>query len=326
MLSLATDLGTGNPMEHAICSALVGVRFGQAIGLSEQQVREIYYAALLRHVGCTAEIDLTLLLLGDDPAAASQEWALLNPDKPLELITWMLKTVGSGQSLPGRLNTLARMMPLSQRQAQAQCETGLMLAEQLGFEPSVRDLLWYIYERWDGKGDPQHVAGDAIPLPMRIVHIVQDAEQFRHARGLDAALAMIQQRSGAAYDPALVAKFCPLAARLYDAVHEDTLWQDALAAEPGTPFYLTQEALDQAFLALADFIDLIAPYAMTHSRQVSELAAQAGLRYGLSAADLQTLLRAGLIHDLGKVAVPPNIWNKAGKLNNAELEKARLHP
>lgn len=178
-LSLATDLGTGNPMEHALASALIGVHFGASLQLSNEQLRDVYYTALLRHVGCTAELDLTMPLLGDDPAAASQEWALLNPDRPLQMLQWMLKRVGSSQPLLGRLRVLSQLTALGQQQARAQCETGMILAESFGLPSALNKTLWFIYERWDGKSDPNRVEGEAIPLPMRVVQIVSDAEQFR---------------------------------------------------------------------------------------------------------------------------------------------------
>jgi response regulator RpfG family c-di-GMP phosphodiesterase len=54
-LSLATDLGTGQPMEHALRVCLLAVELGGELGLSEQERRDVYYVALLRAVGCVAE-------------------------------------------------------------------------------------------------------------------------------------------------------------------------------------------------------------------------------------------------------------------------------
>src|SRR3712207_6410215 len=54
-LSLATDLGTGHPIERSLRSCLLGLHFGGALGLGDAQLREIYYVALLRWVGCTAD-------------------------------------------------------------------------------------------------------------------------------------------------------------------------------------------------------------------------------------------------------------------------------
>ena len=55
------------------------------------------------------------------------------------------------------------------------------------------------------------------------------------------------------------------------------------------------------------------------------LAAEAARRCGLPEADAADLARAGLLHDIGQVAVPVRIWLKAGSLNDSEWEQVRLH-
>ena len=52
-LSLATDLGMGQPMEHALRSCLLALRLGEELGLSEAELTDLYYVALLRRIGCT---------------------------------------------------------------------------------------------------------------------------------------------------------------------------------------------------------------------------------------------------------------------------------
>jgi len=53
-LSIATDLGMGQPLEFALGSCILAVRLGDSLGLSQQELREVYYQALLRYVGCDA--------------------------------------------------------------------------------------------------------------------------------------------------------------------------------------------------------------------------------------------------------------------------------
>ena len=76
---------------------------------------------------------------------------------------------------------------------------------------------------------------------------------------------------------------------------------------------------------MADFADLKSPYSVGHSRAVAALAAEAARRCGLPAADAIDLARAGLLHDIGQVAVPARIWLKAGALNDGDWEQVRLH-
>jgi DNA-binding CsgD family transcriptional regulator len=59
---------------------------------------------------------------------------------------------------------------------------------------------------------------------------------------------------------------------------------------------------------------------------VADLAGAATKVYGLSNDDAKLVRRAGLVHDLGRLGVSNAIWDKAGPLTAAELERVRLHP
>ena len=54
-LSVATDLGMGQPMEFALSSCVLAMRIGEKLGLSDEELRAVYYQGLLRYVGCNAE-------------------------------------------------------------------------------------------------------------------------------------------------------------------------------------------------------------------------------------------------------------------------------
>jgi hypothetical protein len=53
-------------VELALKSCLLGVRLGQAVGLTAEELRETYYEALLRYVGCNAEAHIVAALFGDE--------------------------------------------------------------------------------------------------------------------------------------------------------------------------------------------------------------------------------------------------------------------
>jgi response regulator RpfG family c-di-GMP phosphodiesterase len=56
------------------------------------------------------------------------------------------------------------------------CEVADMLAQRLDFGPDVRESLRFTFERWNGNGYTNHAQGEAIPLPMWIVHVSHDME------------------------------------------------------------------------------------------------------------------------------------------------------
>src|SRR5262249_25161713 len=83
---------------------------------------------------------------------------------------------------------------------------------------------------------------------------------------------------------------------------------------------------DGALVALADFVDIKSPYFLGHARATAELAADAGVRIGLDAADVRTLRRAGLVHGFGRLGISNAIWDKRGPLGAGEWERVRLQP
>src|SRR5436305_11381233 len=54
-MSIATDLGTGQPLEHALRTAILTVRLGDLAGLTPQERIDGYYIALLHSIACTAD-------------------------------------------------------------------------------------------------------------------------------------------------------------------------------------------------------------------------------------------------------------------------------
>jgi len=56
-LSIATDFGMGQPLETALCSCVVAMRLDEALHLDGTTLRDVYYQALLRYIGCNADAD-----------------------------------------------------------------------------------------------------------------------------------------------------------------------------------------------------------------------------------------------------------------------------
>ncbi|HEU5373095.1 MAG TPA: HD domain-containing protein, partial [Gaiellaceae bacterium] len=65
-LSLATDLGTGQPLEHALRTAVLAVRLAELAGGSPEELRDTYYVALLHASGCTSNGHEATQFFGED--------------------------------------------------------------------------------------------------------------------------------------------------------------------------------------------------------------------------------------------------------------------
>lgn len=67
------------------------------------------------------------------------------------------------------------------------------------------------------------------------------------------------------------------------------------------------------------------PETAEHSDRVARLAVRFGRRLGLPAAQLRLLTWGAALHDLGKLAVDPEVLDKPGALTPAERARMRLH-
>lgn len=328
MLSLATDLGYGQPMEHVQRSCMLALKLGELVELEETERAAVYYVGLLSCVGCFADAHEQARWFGDDIALKAD---LYDVDfAGLPMMNFMLGHVGSGLPVQRRATRIAAFMTRGRNEVDGMfvthCFVAGMLAERLGLPPSVRDALQQAYERWDGRGQPNGVKGDDVAISARLTQLCRRVEFFFRRGGAAAAIEVARERSGSEFDPGLVEVFCANAQPLLDEVVKTTSWDAVVAAEPGLAKVLSPEELDDALEALADYVDLKSPYTIGHSRAVADLTTAAGRTCGLTAGELELLRRAALVHDLGRLGVSNAIWDKPGPLTTSEQERVRLHP
>jgi HD-GYP domain-containing protein (c-di-GMP phosphodiesterase class II) len=327
-LSLATDLGTGQPLEHAMRSAVLAVRLGELAGASQQQLADAYYVALLHASGCTSNGHEAAKLFGDDIEHRAA-FFLVDTTNPAEVLAFYKAYVGAGRSPEVRAamleDAIANAAPRGRASFSMMCEVAQRFAGWLDLDAHVQAALEYVFARWDGRGFPD-VAGEEIPLPMRLLHVGRDISLFLSAGGPEEARAVIERRASAAYDPRLA----ELAVRSFDALIADLdearMWEQALEAEPFPKLWIAGERVDAAFMAIAALTGLKSPWLREHSTGVAELAEAAAWRLGLSADSVTLVRRAALAHDLGRIGVSNAIWEKAGPLGFGEWERVRLHP
>jgi HD-GYP domain-containing protein (c-di-GMP phosphodiesterase class II) len=326
-LSLATDLGLGQPMEHVMRQCLIALRLAERIGAEESERAVVYYVSLLAWVGCHSDAHEQARWFGDDIALKAD---LYNSDPVgLRLAGYILRNLGAGNPPLRRVQVGVDFVMNGRKWLEgmelSHCAAAADLAEQLGLGPDVRDALQQTFERWDGKG-PAGLKGKEIALSVRLVGLADIVEVYHRAGGLDAAIAVARGRSGTQFDPGLVACFSQDAAELLGGLDAATTWGTVIAAEPALEIFLSPEEFDAALEAVADFTDLKSPYTAGHSRGVADLATEAARILSLPERDTVLLRRAALVHDLGRLGVSNAIWDKPSALTPSEWEHVRLHP
>lgn len=321
-LSVATDMGTGAPLEESLKRSLVASRLARRIGCTDDEVREVTYIALLMHLGCTAYSHELAGIFGDDVAANRMAW-LTDFDRTSDVMRTFVPGVAlaTGRSRARvAFNVLTEGRRVDAAAPAATCEVARDAARRLDLSEGVQDSLFHITARWDGRGYPAH-AGDAIPLGARIMHVASTAVTFALQAGTDAALAEVARHAGTYLDPGLVASFsADLLADLEDVDADAAV----LDAEPDPVLLVDDADVEVIARTFGDVVDLKSPWLHGHSSGVAELAGRAGALLALP--DVRSVRIAGHLHDIGRVGVSSRIWDKAGPLTTTERDQARLHP
>ncbi|MBN1473296.1 MAG: HD-GYP domain-containing protein, partial [Syntrophaceae bacterium] len=91
-------------------------------------------------------------------------------------------------------------------------------------------------------------------------------------------------------------------------------------------FEKIRTALDATVRAMAATVETRDPYTAGHQQRVSHLAQAIAAEMKLDDEQIEGIRIAGLIHDIGKIAVPAEILTKPGKLTPLEYNLVKIHP
>src|SRR6266849_5041577 len=197
-LSLATDLGMGQPMEQALRTCLIAVSLGDRLGLSRDELSEVFYVALLRFLGCTADAHEFAAMVGGDDIAVRHAIAPVLGGSQREFASRVMPRIGRGSGPLHRARLVSAMIATGQQRARdgvrAHCEMGEALARRLGLPSGVQRGLADAFEKWNGQGLPKGSAGSDIQLSARIVFIARDAEVLHRDGGIETLRAALKAR------------------------------------------------------------------------------------------------------------------------------------
>jgi HD-GYP domain-containing protein (c-di-GMP phosphodiesterase class II)/DNA-binding CsgD family transcriptional regulator len=323
-LSVTSDLTRGHPPGEAMRACLLATELARRAGVGKIQVSEVYYGTLLRFIGCAATSHEIAAALGGDDIAVRAAGDLIDPTVPGEAQQFM---AGLGVS-PDQLRALggpAGMARLKSEGARADCEVGAGLAGRLGLPDEVGRAILDAFERYDGHGVPGGRAGDEITLAARFAAVGFAAVMFDAVGGAKVATQTVAQWSGRALDPSVAAVFLDAPGELLRTCDPHDLPAAVADSEPRPGRTFSDDgALDDALAGFGDAADLKSPWFTGHSGGVARLARAAAAEFDPDLAGLA--YRAGLVHDLGRVAVPTGIWERSGALRPEDWELVRLHP
>ena len=322
-LSYALDLTEGAVHGHALRSCLLGMRIAADAKLPSAQTSGLYFALLLKDIGCSNSSRLCEIAGGKDRAINSGV-------KP----RWksVLPSAGAAAKVAKILH-IGHTEPKNQREMIGlRCDRGATIVTKLGMGEYAAEAVRNLDERWDGSGYPDSLKGEQIPLLARICAVAQHLDVISASSGTQNAIKTLQERSGTWFDPHFVRIALSLDRR-------GSLWVNCSPGDPaeatrqavldldaGTQHKLEPGQIDHICEAFADVVDAKSPFTFRHSIGVAEAAFGIAETMGLPADRVQLVRRAALLHDIGKLSIANTILDKKAVLSAAEWEAVRQHP
>ena len=331
-LSFALDITEGEPPGHAVRTTAIGMRLGEQIGLGDEDRSALFYALLLKDAGCSSNAARLSSLFAADDHATKRAMKRTDWAKPgaLARYTWQgVVPGGSPLAKTRQMRRIARESEVTRELIGTRCERGADIARMLELPEATQAAIRALDEHWDGGGQPLGARGEEIPLLGRILCLAQTLEVFIRTVGLSGALAMALKRRGRWFDPALVDALLSVRGdrRFWGPLEDPRAVQPVAAWEPADRVVVAgEDRLDRVADAFARVIDAKSPYTARHSSEVARWAVATATVLGVAGPGLGGHPRAGLLHDIGKLAVSSRILDKPGRLEPDELAAIREHP
>ena len=115
-------------------------------------------------------------------------------------------------------------------------------------------------------------------------------------------------------------------ARLYEYAHQEIGEREKAEKNLNSSVKRLRKTLNGTIQTIASIVERRDPYTAGHQRRVAQLAQAIAKEMGLSEHQIEGILMSGLIHDIGKMAIPAEILSKPGRLDPEEFALIKKHP
>lgn len=331
-LSYALDLTEGQPKGHCIRCCWIGTQLGMRLKLWPEELSDIYYAILLKDLGCSSNAARICQLYLADDISFKRDFKQYDGSLP-QALRFILGHTGLETGLAERFRAIIHVLKnsgeISRELIEARCHRGAEIAARMRFSKQVCDGIQNLDEHWDGSGKPEGLKGEAIPLASQIALLAQVADVFYLTNGPQAAMREISHRAGTWFDPQLVEVFQQLQQEplFWDMLGQEDLPAHVSDIEPAkTLRYVDEDYLDEIATAFAQVIDAKSSFTGGHSERVALFTDMIAEEMGFSRERRRWLNRGALLHDIGKLAISNSILDKPAKLTDAEFAVIKTHP
>jgi HD-GYP domain-containing protein (c-di-GMP phosphodiesterase class II) len=331
-LSHALDMTEGQPPGHCVRSCWIGIHIGRALGLDPREMPDLYYTLLLKDLGCSSNAARICSLYLVDDIRFKHGFKTIDGSLGAAL-RFVFSHTGLESGLAERIRAIVNILQnggeIARELIETRCHRGADIAAKMRFSTRVQDGIRSLDEHWNGSGHPQGLRGPTIPTHAAIALLAQVVDVFHTEHGRVAAVAEAKARSGTWFAPPIVAAFLAAQAMpgFWEVLGSEDVTDQVLALDPSVDAGPVDDGyLDEIASAFADVVDAKSSFTADHSRRVTLYADMIAEEFGFDAQHRRWLRRAGLLHDIGKLAVSNQILDKPGKPDEAEWQAVRAHP
>ncbi|WP_339763143.1 HD domain-containing phosphohydrolase [uncultured Hoeflea sp.] len=331
-LSYALDLTEGQPAGHCIRCCWIGTRIGETLGLSDDELRDLYFTLLLKDLGCSSNAARICELYLADDISFKRDFKTIDGSLSSALRFVFAKTgleSGLSERIRAIVNILQNGGEISRSLIETRCHRGADIAARMRFSKRVQDGILSLDEHWDGSGKPEGLKADAIPQISGIALLSQVIDIFHTENGDAAALGEARARAGDWFDPALVEAFLKAQSdpEFWTVLKSADIEARVFAMKPARISEpVDEDYLDDIAAAFSDVVDAKSPFTADHSNRVTLYTDMIAEEMGLDQAHRRWLRRAALLHDLGKLGVSNQVLDKPGKPDEEEWNSIKRHP
>lgn len=287
-LSVALDLASGHYEGHSVRTGVIAARLARDLYGSDDDIIRVYFASMLKDIGC---IDLR------------------------HRLKMMVKDDNASNDLTASITHPAAL-------------SGATIGQMLGFDARVVDAILHHGEKWDGSGNPSGLRSETIPFLSRVIGIAQFMDAGVCTSTIENMYIRLREVGEKWFDPMAVQA-------AFDLRNDKDFWERHRAFRLGWIRALpmperaqigTGASIDSICEAFSLVIDAQSSFTGDHSSRVTSYATWLAQHFDFDKKRIQTIRRAALLHDIGKLKVPNHILEKPGKLSRDEFELIKLHP
>lgn len=217
------------------------------------------------------------------------------------------------------------------------CLEGALMVEHLPSGAIISQAIKYHHETPQLELSALGAPSDEVPLMARILSFADKIDlrlknRLHERQEKTEIINWVRAESGQLFFPEVADAFEQVVRKeaFWLDVEQSDLLQIALGLLCGQWILPASRELDNGFtedlaLTFADLIDQKSQFTARHSRMVAEIVQRLAVGLGWDADQVHEIYIAGLLHDLGKLAIPKKILDKPGPLDEYETDIIRTH-